>query len=64
LEDDSKKHNAILSSEEKIKYNIDKSKSHFALFRKTVNEVFQRVKVYPEVPGLDILMEDTKRNNS
>ena len=63
MDDYCKQENVFLSTDDKIKFTVDKSRSHFKLFRNTVNSVFQNVKVYPEVPGIDILMEDTRRKS-
>ena len=63
MDDYCKQENVFLSTDDKIKFTVDKSRSHFRLFQKTVNSAFQHVKVYPDVPGLDVLMEDTKRKS-
>ena len=61
MDDYCKTQNVFLSNDDRIKHTVDKSKSQFKLFRTTVDKVFQKVKVYPEVPGLDIIMENNKR---
>ena len=63
MDDFCKKQNVFLSTDDKIKFTVNKSKSQFSLFKNTVNNAFKKVKVYPEVPGLDILLEDTSRRS-
>jgi len=42
-----------LTNDDKVSYTVNKSKSHFGLFKKTVNNAFKNVKKWPEVFGMD-----------
>ena len=46
-----------------MKFTVEKSKSHFSLFKNTINNAFKKVKVYPEVPRLNQLIEDTRHRS-
>lgn len=63
MDDFCKKQNVFLSTDDKMKFTVEKSKSQFSLFKNTVNNAFKKVKVYPEVPGLDQLTEDTRHRS-
>ena len=57
----------FLTNDDKVSYTINKSKSHFGLFKKTVNNAFKNVKERPEVFGMDEFLQDdskAKRNNT
>lgn len=65
MDDFCKQKQVFLTNDDKIDYTITKSKSHFGLFKKTVNNAFKHVKEYPEVYGMDtFLQEPTKVQNS
>ena len=50
-----------MTNDDKVNYTITKSKSHFGLFKKTMNHAFKHVKEHPEVFGMDdFLNEPTK----
>jgi hypothetical protein len=56
-----------LTNDDKVSYTVNKSKSHFGLFKKTVNNAFKNVKKWPEVFGMDEFLQDEKtfkRNNT
>jgi len=40
MDDYCKKENVFLSTDDKIKFTVEKSRSHFRLFQKTVNAAF------------------------
>lgn len=57
----------FLTNDDKVSYTVNKSKSHFGLFKKTVNNAFKNVKERPEVFGMDEFLLDEKmfkRNNT
>lgn len=56
-----------MTNDDKVSYTVNKSKSHFGLFKKTVNNAFKHVKERPEVFGMDEFLLDEKmykRNNA
>jgi hypothetical protein len=64
MDDFCKKQNVFLSGDDRTKFTVDKSKSHFKLFRNTMNTVFQNVPHVAEVPGLDVLINETSKRKS
>ncbi len=61
MDDFCKQKQVFLTNDDKVNYTVNKSKSHFGLFKKTVNNAFKHVKERPEVFGMDVfLQEDAK----
>ena len=57
MDDFCKERKVFLTNSDKVNYTVTKSKSHFGLFKKTVNNAFKHVKERPEVWGLDTFLE-------
>lgn len=56
-----------MTNDDKVSYTVNKSKSQFGLFKKTVNNAFKNAKEWPEVFGMDEFLQDEKtfkRNNT
>lgn len=51
-----------MTNDDKINYTITKSKSHFGLFVKTVNNAFKHVRERPEVYGMDTFLQQDPVN--
>jgi hypothetical protein len=54
-----------LTNDDRVNYTVNKSKSHFGLFKNTVNNAFKNVRERPEVFGMDVFLKDDtkiKRN--
>lgn len=57
MDDFCKERKVFLTNSDKVNYTVSKSKSHFGLFKKTVNNAFKHVKERPEVWGMDTFLE-------
>lgn len=59
MDDFCKDKQIFLTNNDRVNYVITKSKSHFGLFKKTVDGAFKNVKVWPEVFNMDKFLEET-----
>ena len=67
MDDFCKDKQVFLTNDDRVNYTVNKSKSHFGLFKNTVNNAFKNVKERPEVFGMDVFLKDDtkiKRNNT
>jgi hypothetical protein len=61
MDDFCKEKQVFLTNNDRVNYVISKSKSHFGLFKKTVDGAFKNVKVWPEVFNMDVFLEETNK---
>ena len=64
MDDFCKQKQVFLTNDDKINYTITKSKSHFGLFKKTVNNAFKHVRERPEVYGMDTFLQSDPGNKA
>lgn len=67
MDDFCKEKQVFLTNDDRVNYTVNKSKSHFGLFKNTVNNAFKNVKERPEVFGMDVFLKDDtkiKRNTT
>jgi len=63
MDDFCKQRQVFLTNDDRLSYTVNKSKSHFGLFKKTVNNAFKHVKEAPEVFGMDTFLKPIKEEN-